>query len=164
MLAELRQGIREGTLDPPIVPLLEVFARLNCCYTIQSCWGHFVHDMQPETKNLASLKEYAGKVQHVLYRIAYLALCIEKSDEGLVLYRDLQGIASRDPEHIQFGSSEFFWKMVPNTYVIQVAPEWGIEEDSLWMGMEEALSIEEVRGRFFEELQALVYSHGKSGG
>lgn len=158
MLSELRQAVEEGTLDPPIVPLLEGFAMIPCCFTMQSCWGHFVHELQPETKNLDSLHGYTGKVGQVLYRIAYIALCIERSSCGFALQEGLSGIASKDPEFIQFGSSEFFWKMVPNSYVIQVAPEWGKEEDSLWLPMEEALVLEEKRNRFFIEVGAFVSS------
>lgn len=158
MLAELRQAMKEGTLDAPIVPLLEGFAALPCCYTIQSCWGHFVHELQPETKNLDSLKAYVGRVGQVLYRIAYLALCIERSSRGFALHEGLRGIASKDPEFVHFGSTEFFWRMVPNTYVIQVAPDWGKGEDSLWIPMEEALVLEQRRNRFFRDLEMFVSS------
>lgn len=159
MLSELRQGIAEGTIDPPIVPLLEDFARIRSCYTIQSCWGHFVHELQPETRNLAPVHDYRGRVEQVLYRIAYLALCIEESPDGHALCRELAGMQTIDPEFILFGSADFFWKMVPNTYVLQVVPEWGKEEDSMWVGIEEAIRLEEARARFFAALGKLAKRH-----
>lgn len=59
-------------------------------------------------------------VSEVEYRIAYLALCIENSAPGRMLYDSLQAIPAINPQNIQFGSAHWFWERQVNSYVLQV--------------------------------------------
>ena len=42
-------------IDAPIRDLVASFAKLPCCCTVHSCYGHFVHAAQPERDNLGVL-------------------------------------------------------------------------------------------------------------
>lgn len=39
-------------IDAPIREVVVGFAKLPYCFTLQSCYGHFVHTAQPEPRNL----------------------------------------------------------------------------------------------------------------
>ena len=96
------------TLDPPIADIVKSFQDLPCCFTLQSCYGHFIHEAQQDRNSTERLPISDG-VGPVSYRIAYVALCIENSPEGKELLEDLRDIPTADPEYIQFGSAEWFW-------------------------------------------------------
>ena len=61
-----------------------------------------------------------------------------------------------DPENIQFGSAEWFWKRQVNSYALQVEPDRFKRQDTAILDYEEALNIEKIRNEFFFQLQALI--------
>ncbi len=70
-----------STIDQPVVGLIGDILNLNSCYTLQSCYGNFqysekmdIHDVEP-----LPAERINGEVK---YRIAYVALCVENSEEG----------------------------------------------------------------------------------
>ena len=74
---QLRELIQAEGIDPPLVPLLSRFMAVPYCFTIQSCYGHFIHEQEQDIKNTARLGPYAGSVTHVEYRLAYMAFVVE---------------------------------------------------------------------------------------
>ena len=57
---QLEELIRSKDIDLPLVPLLTRFMAVPHCFTIQSCYGHFVHEREPYTRTTARLGPYAG--------------------------------------------------------------------------------------------------------
>jgi len=142
------------TLDAPIA---ELVARLNVlpfCFTLQSCYGHFIWRPGQDDRSLEPVPdEDCGQVR---YRIAYLALCLENSTAGRALHRSLRNTAATDPEYVQFGSADWFWERHANSYALQVEPARYQHRDEALLDHEEALRVEERRNRLFEELANLV--------
>lgn len=153
-----RQGIMEAfdprSIDPPILDLILAFARLPHCFTLQSCFGHFVSADEPDPTNLAPLA--AGGAGPVRYRIAYAAFCIEGGVAGARLRDSLAGLCGIDPDYVQFGSPGWFWERQPNTYALQVEPRRFMFQDTAVVEYDEALHIERIRERFFEALRKVV--------
>jgi hypothetical protein len=158
-LLGLVQEIDKNAIDTPLLPLMQECTRVLHCFTLQCCFGHFVHSMEPEKENLVPISRYTREVGRVEYRIAYIAFCIEDSPAGHRLYSDLEEIASHDPANIQFGSADWFWDQMPNTYCLQLEPERMKNEDSGDVTWEEALRIEELRGPFFKRLMEIMHRH-----
>jgi hypothetical protein len=158
-LKTLRNLIATGKIDPPIVDLITLFSRVSHCYTLQSCFGHFVHERESDEHTTARLAPYKGMISTVFYRIAYIAFVLEKSENGLVLYHDLRALALRNPGYIQFGSAGWFWEQSVNTYQIQVAPEREKDRDSFWVTYDEALQLEKMRDMLICELAAIANNH-----
>ena len=142
------------SIDAPIRDVILGFARLPHCFTLQSCYGHFVHAAQPDPGNLAALP--AEDVGSIRYRIAYVALCIEHNATGARLRGALEDIPTIDSEYVQFGSPGWFWEQHPNTYALQVEPERFIHRDEAIIEHCEALHVQWVRDQFFERLRQLV--------
>jgi hypothetical protein len=145
-------------IDVPIADLIEDFADLPHCFTLQSCWGHFVHDGQPDPRGCAPLAHYNRDTQF-RFQLAYIALCLENSANGLALRDDLCRLVELDPANIQFGSAEWFWKRRVNSYVLQVEPKRYMDVDRAMIGLDEALYLERLKARFFVELRKVVDSH-----
>jgi hypothetical protein len=95
-------------------------------------------------------------IKEVEYRIAYLALCIEDSQQGRSLFQDLSEIASKNPEYIQFGSADWFWDRQVNSFAIQVEPARFMFQDRGVVDYQEAIVIQKVRDGFFKALRALL--------
>jgi hypothetical protein len=144
-----------SAIDPPIVEIVKGFAELAYCFTLQSCYGHFLYAGQKDGYNLEPLPTDES-IEYVEYRIAYLALCIEDSSAGRDLFNDLRVIASGNREYIQFGSADWFWERHLNSYAIQVEPRKHMTKDQCHIAYEEALQLEEVRNGFFEEITSLL--------
>ncbi len=144
------------SIDAPIRELVEGFARLSYCFTIQSCFGHFVYSEQPALDNLAILP--AHHVGTVTYRIAYVALCLQDSAQGKHLLSALAEIPSLDPEHVQFGSPEWFWDRQLNSFALQVEPARFACQDQADIDHTEALHVQKIRDQFFSRLSNLVQS------
>ena len=144
-----------GSIDTPIVELISGFAKLDYCFTLQSCYGHFLHNSQKNPYNIEPLP-LSNCISNVEYKIAYIALCIENSKQGRTLFYDLKEIPSIDPEYIQFGCAEWFWKRQVNSYALQVEPKKHMTKDRLFVDYWEALHIEKVRNKFFTRLKKLV--------
>jgi len=64
-----------NTIDTPIIEIVNSFAKLPFCFTLQSCYGHFVYKNQKNLKNVEPLPD-SDDISNVVYRIAYIALCI----------------------------------------------------------------------------------------
>jgi hypothetical protein len=61
-----------------------------------------------------------------------------------------------DPLYIQFGSSDWFRDMIPNTYVVQLEPQWGVYQGSVIVKIDEAIHLEQLRDRFFMHLEEIA--------
>ncbi len=138
-------------IDTPIRDVISAFNALPHCYTLQSCYGHFLHAAQRDPHSLLNLP--ANDIGTVEYRIAYIALCIEKSEAGRRLIAWLRQVTEIDPAYVQFGSPDWFWSQHLNSYAIQVEPERFKDKDVAILEYEEALYVQEVRGLFFERLR-----------
>ena len=144
-----------GSIDPPIVPLMSGFMQLPWCFTLQSCYGHFLHAGQDNPRNTERLPELSDG-ESVEYRIAYLALCVENSLLGRSLLQELEVVPDLDPGYVQFGSAAWFWRRRVNTYALQVEPRRFMTRDQACFGYREALHVERVRDEFFSRLTDLV--------
>jgi len=147
--------LRLSTIDPPIVEIIKDFANLHYCFTLQSCYGHFIHKSQQNSKNIEPLSNL-DKSPDIEYRIAYIAICIQNNDFGKQLLQDLKKITKIDHEYVQLGSAEWFWERQVNTYALQVIPERYKTEDRCQLSIQESLHVEKVRNEFFKELKDLV--------
>jgi len=147
-------GLALEDIDAPIREIVAGLAGMSYCFTLQSCYGHFVHGAQQEPQNLEPLP--GRDVGSVTYRIAYIALCLENSAAGERLYTALAQIPAIDPEYVQFGSPDWFWQRHPNSYALQVEPARFATKDVGIIEHQEALHVQEVRGRFFARLAELV--------
>ena len=154
---ESLRKLQISTIDAPIVEIIKYFAKLPYCFTLQSCYGHFIHKGQENPKNIEplSLSDF-DKSSGIEYRIAYLALCIQNNDLGKQLLKNLKKITEIDPKYIQFESAEWFWRRQVNSYALQVEPERYKTEDRCRLSIQEALYVEKVRNQFFKELKKLV--------
>ncbi len=155
------RGLDISTIDIPIVPIVEGLANLPYCFTLQSCYGHFLHRDQRDSQNIEPLP-ISESISSVEYRIAYIALCIQNSDLGRVLLHDLREIPAMDPEYIQFGCAEWFWQRQVNSYVLQVEPGRFRTKDRITVDHQEALHIERIRNGFFGELNRIVQERAET--
>lgn len=147
-------GLTDFMIDKPIIEIINGFNKLPYCFTIQSCYGHFLYNGQKDPYNLEPLP-VTNTISGVEYRIAYIALCIDNSDSGRKLLQALKEITAIDPENIQFCCAEWFWKRQVNSYALQVEPERFKREDKTTLDYREALKIEKIRNRFFGKLKEL---------
>ena len=129
--------------------------RLPFCFTLQCCFGHFLYENQKDRNNLAPLP-VSDTLDTIEYRIAYIAFCIENSQPGIRLLKQLKQIPALDPEYIQFGCAEWFWKQQVNSYALQVEPKRHMTRDTCFVDYHEALHLEKVKNRFFITLNELV--------
>jgi hypothetical protein len=143
------------SIDVPIMDIVRGFQNIRCCFTLQSCYGHFVHEGQQDRNSTEPLRISDG-AGVVTYRIAYIALCIDNSPEGRELLGGLRAIVATEPEYIQFGSAEWFWARQVNSYVLQVEPERCKDKDQATIEYDEALRIQEVRNGFFSMLRKFL--------
>lgn len=144
-----------AAIDGPIVNLVRRFNELPYCFTLQSCWGHFVCAGQRNPRNLQVLA--AGRPSDpVEYRIAYLALCVDDNHEGIALLRDLGKLAASDPDYIQFGCADWFWQRQLNSYALQVEPKRHQTKDKVRLDYREALHVQTIRDRTFAALESLL--------
>lgn len=156
-LRELEKEIRNGSIDPPLLPMIRECITVPYFFTVQCCFGHFVHDMEKDTENLISPSMYKDKIEIVRYRIAYFAICIQNNIQGREMFSDLEKLAAGNPDYIQFGSADWFWERIVNTYCIQLEPERFKCEDTGMIGIGEALHIEMLRKDFFERLTEIMH-------
>jgi hypothetical protein len=148
------EDLDPGSIDAPIRDLVLRLIRLPHCFTLQSCYGHFVYPGRTEPGNPKPLpREDVGRVR---YRIAYMALCIQSGGPGRRLRAALGALVRMDPEYIQFGSPGWFWDRHPNSYALQVEPERFRDRDQAEIEHREALHIERVRDSFFGALRDVV--------
>ncbi|MDY6833316.1 MAG: hypothetical protein SVY53_00760 [Chloroflexota bacterium] len=150
--------LTDDMIDIPIIDLINGFNDLSYCFTLQSCYGHFVYNGQKDTHNLAPLP-LKGVIPKVEYRIAYIAFCIENSLLGKKLFQSLKTITVIDPENVQFCCAEWFWKRQINSYALQVEPDRFKRRDTAIVDFKEALHIENIRNEFFVRLEELLENY-----
>jgi hypothetical protein len=124
-LEGLRTEISRGAIDEPTMDIVERFARMEHCYTLQSCYGHFMAEHCVDDRNTSRVAEIKPRGDSIHYRI----------------------------EYIQFGCAEWFWRTCVNSYVLQVSPLRNAHQDHFDVSIEEALRIEQTRDRFYERLR-----------
>ena len=147
--------LTDDMIDMPIIDLIDGFNKLPYCFTLQSCYGHFVYNGQKNSNNLEPLPA-KKRISKVEYRIAYIAFCIENSLMGKEIFEALKEITAIDPENIQFFCAEWFWKRQVNSYVLQVEPDRFKHNDTAELDFKEALYIEKIRNKFFIQLYELL--------
>jgi hypothetical protein len=147
--------ITDDMIDRPIIDLINGFNKLSYCFTLQSCYGHFVYNGQKDSHNLEPLptRDNSTKVE---YRIAYIAFCIENSPLGKKLFEVFKEIPAINPENVQFCCAEWFWKMQINSYALQVEPDRFKRKDAAIVDFKEALHIEKIRNKFFIRLYEVL--------
>jgi hypothetical protein len=158
-LLDLEVEIQRGSIDAPLLPLIQECRLIPHCFTLQCCFGHFVYDGEPDRENLILPTSYRGTVENVLFRLAYLTVCLQDNPGGREMYADLEALTSLNPDYIQFGSADWFWEQMINTYCIQLEPDWMKTQDSGMISQKEALLIEKLRPIFFNQLAAIIRRH-----
>jgi hypothetical protein len=148
-----------NTIDAPIAEIIKRFSKLPYCFTLQSCYGHFLYHDQRDPHNIESLP-ISNKIKKVEYRIAYIAFCIKNSESGIELFHDLSKIIVIDPEYLQFGCAEWFWKRQVNSYALQVEPKRFMTKDKVTIPYDEALYIQNVRDKFLDAIKKIVQVKG----
>ena len=141
-------------IDRPIADIIDDFSRLPYCFTLQSCYGHFLSTEGQDPHNLDPIPSH--RTGWIKYRIAYLALCIDNSPHGKALFDALARIPENDPARIQFGSAEWFWKRHVNSYALQVEPSKFKARDEVNLEYEEALDVQRSRDLFFGRIRELL--------
>lgn len=149
--------LTDDMIDMPIVNLIKNFNNLPYCFTLQSCYGHFVYKGQKNIRNLEPLPA-TDTITKVEYRIAYIAYCIDNSTSGRQLLESLNKFTSIDPQNLQSGCAEWFWEKQVNSYVLQVEPDRFKHKDKVTLDYKEALYIEKLRNKFFIGLLKLLES------
>ncbi len=147
--------LSDEMIDPPILDIIHGFNQLPFCFTLQSCYGHFLYNDQKDPQNLNRLP-VIKTIASIEYRIAYIAFCIENSVSGEKLLKRLEEITLIDPQNIQLCSAEWFWKRQVNSYALQVEPDRFKRKDSALLDYQEALIIEKIRDSFFARLKELL--------
>ncbi len=142
-------------IDEPIRDLVTGINNCPNCFTLQSCYGHFLFQGQSDPNSLERLPDHAD-IESVDYRIAYLALCVDNNRAGKDLLSLLRSVVTIDEDNIQFGSAHWFWKRQPNTFVLQVEPNEFKEKDRALLSYEQALEVQQVRDLFFEQIRSLL--------
>ena len=151
-------GFRPGDIDPPIRDIVRDFALLPHCFTLQCCYGHFLWEGQKDMHNLEILPlQHRGMIR---YRIAYLALCIERGEKGANLQERLAAICRIDEAYVQFGSPDWFWQFYPNSFALQVEPDRYKMQDQVLLEHAEALHVQSVRNVFFQRVREILAEVG----
>lgn len=148
-------GLAAAQIDVPLAGLIARLNTLSCSFTLQCCFGHFIHKANRDPFNTEALRE-SQDIRRVDYKIAYLAFCLEESPSGRELYRKLEKMTAVDPGYIQFGSALWFWERQVNSYVLQVEPERFKKKDTARLTYREAVRVEKARNRFFARLAKMI--------
>ena len=149
------KALEAAEVDAPVVDIISALNSLPHCFTLQSCYGHFLYPGQEDPHNLEPLPAMGGAAR-VEYRIAYVAFCIDAGAPGRRLRDALGEIPTIDPEYIQFGSAEWFWERQVNSFALQVEPDRFKHQDKAVLGWEEALRVERIRNVFFDHIRGLL--------
>jgi hypothetical protein len=152
---KILSDLNDDIIERPMVGLINGFNKLPHCFTLQSCYGHFVYNGQKDAYCLDPLPA-KGTIVEVEYRIAYIAICIENSVSGRGLFEALKRITDIDQANIQFGCAEWFWKRQVNSYALQVEPDRFKRKDTAMLDFVEAVHIEKIRNEFFIRLYELL--------
>jgi hypothetical protein len=149
--------LTDDMIDPPILEIVKNLNKLPYCFTLQSCYGHFVYEGRDDPNNLEPLP-IDGRIGEIEYRIAYIAFCIENSHSGKKLFLALKEFPLISPQNIQFCCAEWFWERQVNSYALQVEPDRFKHQDTAIIDLEEALHIEKLRNDFFIQLRSFASS------
>ena len=149
------QSIRTHQLDLPLRRFIRRFNQIPYAFTLQCCWGHFKQQVHTEP---VELLKRSNSFKYVLYRIAYIAICVQNGFEGRRFLQQLKETASLSPGYIQFGSAQWFWKRQVNSYILQVMPDRFKCHDKILLGYNEAQRVQECRGEFFTFLNQKIDS------
>ena len=142
------------SIDDPITDLVDGFASLPHCFTLQCCYGHFLCAPEQDPNNLEPVSlDFSGLAK---YRVAYIAFCLENSVRGRALRRSLARLSAVDPDYVQFGSADWFWERWVNSYALQVEPESHMLKDEAILGPSEARHTQRARDLLFAELRVLL--------
>jgi hypothetical protein len=144
-----------SAIDKPILEIVKRLAKLPHLFTLQSCYGHFLHDKQKDSRSTEALIRMDG-ISQVDYRIAYFAFCIENNEQGRNFLQKLKELSLINPEYIQIGCAGWFWKRFVNSYIIQIEPERFKDADRCFVDFEEAMIIQDVRDKFFKEFGKII--------
>lgn len=147
------------SIDAPILDIVTGFAALRHCFTLQSCYGHFLCGPDQSRHTLERIADDCRGA--VTYRIAYLAWCLENSRRGRALREALGHVPEVAPGYVQFGSADWFWERWVNSYVLQVEPVAHRLKDEAVLEPAEALRTEMARDLFFGEIRALLAAEMK---
>ena len=142
-------------IDAPIVEIIRAFNKRDDCFSLQSCYGHFLYEGQDNTENLESIPE-TNTITKVEYRIAYLAFCIDNCESGRLFMESLKDLTLIDPHNIQFGSADWFWQRQVNSYALQVEPDRFKHKDKAELDYIEARYIENLRNEFFLRIEDFI--------
>jgi hypothetical protein len=156
-------GLKDHMIDAPIVAIIKRFNRLPFCYTLQSCFGHFVYAGQSDLHGIDPLPETPIPTP-VEYRIAYIAFAIDNSDAGHRFQDALGEVVVIDQANIQFCSADWFWERQVNTYALQVEPDRFKHQDTAVLDYAEARQVEAVRNRFFDHIKQIAWESLSDGG
>ncbi|UCE91579.1 MAG: hypothetical protein JSV90_09340 [Methanobacteriota archaeon] len=158
-ITELDELLSTNSIDEPIADLMRRFARIPCCFTIQSCCGHFVTAGGREETIMKSVLCLCAPDSVVRYRIAYVAFCVQNDPFGRSFLNDLRSVQNVGPDYIQFGSAGWFWDRCANSYVLQVEPDRYVSEDSCEVSVSEAVHSETIRDKFLSRLDEVIGRH-----
>ncbi|MEN8005726.1 MAG: hypothetical protein ABFS42_01875 [Candidatus Krumholzibacteriota bacterium] len=147
-------ALKLASIDDPIKDIIEGFAELPHCFTLQCCYGHFLCTPEQDLHNFEPIP--LGFSGRATYRIAYIAFCLENSRRGKALRQSLARLPAIDPDYIQFGSADWFWERWVNSYALQVEPKAHMLKDEAVLGPVEARHTQAVRDHFFGELRVLL--------
>jgi hypothetical protein len=149
-------------IDKPIVDLIRAISKLDYCFTLQSCFGHFIYEGQNDSRNtsLIPTSDILGEIE---YRIAYIALCLDNNENGRILLKRLEKLPRIDKHNIQFGCAEWFWDQQVNSFVLQVEPERFKYEDIAKVEYNEAFHLEKMRNEFYIKLKKVFSSLAQIG-
>lgn len=147
--------LTDDMIDANIISLINGFNRLPYCFTLQSCYGHFVTKDQKDLYNLEPLPA-KDIVDRVTYRLSYIAFCFEHSTSGIGLFEALKRMTSIDPDYIQFCCAAWFWENQVNSYALQVIPDRFKRNDTATVDFKEAQHIEKIRNELFMRLYDLM--------
>ena len=148
-------NLTDNMIDIPIIEIIKGFNKLPYCFTMQSCYGHFVYKGQKDPHNFEPLP-INDSITKVEYRIVYIAFCIKNSPLGRGLFEALKKIPAINSENIQFCCAKWFWKSQVNSYALQVEPDRFKHRDKAILDYNEALHIEKIRNEFFVQLEELL--------
>jgi hypothetical protein len=157
-IAQREQSLRDldiNAIDVPIKEMIRSAMKIPFCFTLQCCYGHFLYAGQENAHNIKPLP-VSDSITAIEYRIAYVAVCIENSRLGKELLEHLEQIPAIDPEYIQFGCAEWFWKRQVNSYALQVEPSRFQTKDTCLVEYNEAIHLEKVKRQYFIQLNQLI--------
>jgi hypothetical protein len=149
------RGFTDEMIDMPIRNLIKGFNKLSYCFTLQSCYGHFLWNDQSDKYNIEPLPD-AASVGEVKYRIAYIVFCIENCRMGKELIESLLEITAVDSENVQFCCADWFWNTQVNSYALQVEPDRFKHKDTATVDFKEAIHLEKLRNDVFIRLNKLL--------